>query len=656
MNDQFSSTVRANHGTIHSGSGDVINVFAQLAESAGKDPRAIADDQLAWLRKRFVPPGGFARAKAILQSSSTVFLEGQLGTGRTTAAWMLLEDFYSGTETIHELLLRDKKATYLDADQITEHALLLVDLSALTDERIWIDVQGELSGLRKVIHQRKAHLVVVLPTERNGTLRADLGAYSVTLSRPAEQKVLRSYLRAESIPTAATDAMPADCVEFFAKAPPIRRIADFASLVIEARDAMGSDGDFAVWCKKALAVLDNKQSASVRDKLATLCWGPQRAMLLATAMLHGAHVENVHRACASLLQVVGHPQAQHPLLEQADTAVLLKEIGATTDSFGKVRFNDFGFDSAVRNHFWTHWPNLRESIRTWVVEVIGISGIDQEDRDKLIKRFAEQCLHHRYRDLLPEFVQHCAENPRNGPRMNAAFLALRQGLEHEEHARIFRQTIYTWSTNATISKGLLQVLVVACWKVIAVHHPGQAMVRLHHLARREHGTTYARDVLAEMVDSDVQLRVWILRRLVDRLLSEDPTWDSFDVELFLKFADPASLVISRPRTSSPLRQPSAREALFEGWRAVFGQCPYEAWVDQAKRWIRTAFYEEQHREHLLDPLIYGGGHRADVQARLHVIARDLVTGPAAPIDAQRHALFTDRVLQKINAALGIQVT
>ena len=255
MSDQFRSFVSANHGSVHSGSGNVINnIFTQLAESVGKEPRGIADDQLAWLRQRFLQPEGFARARAILEASGTVFLDGEQGAGRKATAWMLLAELYSGAETFHEILPKEKGPPYLDTGQVSEGALLLVDLSVITEEQLWTTVHDELSNFRKVVRNSAARLVVVLPSRRIKPLQADLGAHRVGITRPSAGAAFQRYLRAEDIPVAETDSMPEDLSKFLAKNPPMRRVADFAALVIEARSRAGSEGGFAAWCADALGV------------------------------------------------------------------------------------------------------------------------------------------------------------------------------------------------------------------------------------------------------------------------------------------------------------------------------------------------------------------------------------------------------------------
>lgn len=647
MSEQVRSYVSANYGLLHTG-----DVFLQLAAAAGKDPRIVAVDHLRWLRRRFLEPGGFEKACTVLRSSGTVLLEGAPGTGRKAAAWMLLAKLYSGAETFKEILPEDR-APYLPTVHVSEGALLLVDLSAISSEASWTEIQSELPGFRMAVREHGAHLVAVLPGRMADPLEADLRPCRVELTRPPAGPVLQRYLRAADIPAAETDPERADLSEFLSVNPPMRQVAEFAELVIEARAAARPEDDFAAWCAAAQGVRDNKQGARVTEMLTALERGPQRALLLATALLHGAHAEVVRRGAADLLRVVKHPQDAPPLLEHEDITVRLRAVEAAADSSGRVRFTTFGYDAAVRAHFWAHWPELRQPIQRWMTDAMGLPGMEEGDRENLVTRFADLCLHDRYRDLLLDFVRQCAQDSRNGNRMGAAVLALRRGLEDEAYGRFFRQKILDWSRDSAISRGLAQVLVIACWKAMAVHHPDQAMVRLHHLARRERGTTHAHEALARIVAADAQLRVWMLRRLAERLESADETWKRFDADLFLELADTIPLRAPGPLNRAPLADVAIRQRLITGWHAVFRLRPYEAWHSQAAGWIQAAFEDERNREHLLDVLVRGGGQRTDLLAPLYVITRDLTL--VTPEKRERHARLVALVRRKIDAALGLQV-
>jgi hypothetical protein len=101
--------------------------------------------------------------------------------------------------------------------------------------------------------------------------------------------------------------------------------------------------------------------------------GPQRALLLTTAMLHGAHADAVHSATTLLLHAVDHPMDDRPPLEHADLAIRLEEASAGLTQHGAVRFKELEYDTAVRTHFWDHRPDLREHLGTWVGRTVELT-------------------------------------------------------------------------------------------------------------------------------------------------------------------------------------------------------------------------------------------------------------------------------------------
>ena len=149
--------------------------------------------------------------------------------------------------------------------------------------------------------------------------------------------------------------------------------------------------------------------------MATLSQGPQRALLLATAMLHGAHADSVHHAAASFLSTVEHPRDESPLLERATLGERLSEIKAELDVSGNVRFTTLGYASAVRAYFWTHLPELHDHIQDWVGRTAGFAELTDAEREGLVTRFTDQCLTDRYQSTWVSLVVQCtAKHTRAG--------------------------------------------------------------------------------------------------------------------------------------------------------------------------------------------------------------------------------------------------
>jgi hypothetical protein len=634
LTDSVSPHVSGTYGAVHAGSGDLFNYVISLADSKGRTPRKQAADDLRWLAQRFVHPAGFGRARDVLESRRTVFLDAPQGSGRIATAKMLLWELKPDAENVHELLPQDRESgSRLDLTHIGDGDRAWLDLSD-ADGPLWTEVHAELSSLRAAVHERAAHLVLVLPPEPKD-LRPESDQYRVRIERPPTQEVLRRYLRLAGIPQPGQ--LPAG--QFPGDNQPLREIARYVQLVTDARERASSQGDLATWCAAAYQAWRG-QVTEVAALVATLSKGPQRALLLATAMLHGAHADSVHHAAASFLQTVEHPRDESPVLERATLGQRLSEINAELDASGNVRFTTLGYDQAVRTYFWTHLPELHDHIRDWVGETADSADLTPAEREGLVRRFTEQCLTERYQSTWVSLVRQCTAKHTPG-KMKAAALVLQRGLRDETHGRIFRQQIYQWSRLDDLSDQLAEVIIAACRDEMAVSHPDEALVRLHHVARREHGTR-AREALVGLASGDRRFLRQMMNRLTD--MSPERTRWPVDVDLFLELAVPTAFTEAGPRNHALIDDSGILRQLADGWSLAFASPSHEAWQPLAARWLDRAAKDGLHRHALLDLLVGRGEPRTDVLARLYAMTR----GP------ELRPTISALLLQKINAAQGVQ--
>jgi energy-coupling factor transporter ATP-binding protein EcfA2 len=575
-------------------------------------PRSQAADDLRKLAQRFVPPVGFGNARRTLQDQRTVFIYGPPGSGRTTAARLLLGELAPSDGTIHQLLLQDRdRGGPLDFDQIRDSDHVWLDLTD-TGGWSWNEIRHEFPELRLTVRQRAARLVAILPDEDK---RFDQEVHDqwVAMDRPPLHEVLQRHLRMAGFP--AAEGLRE--LHFTQQNGPLRDVPRYVGLIAEAKDRATSGNDFLKWCAIAYEAL-NVREAEVRDLIAKRTHGSQRALLLTVAMLHGAHADVIEHAVTSLLKKVGHPPDDSSILEHAGLDQRLDEIEAELDHAGNIRFKVLGFDSAVRSYFWTHIIDLRKPLRDWLETVLGTPGIDQDDRENLIRNFAGLCLKDRYIailiDLVDEYTrQHTAPN-----RVIAAALILQCGLREENYGRTFRRQIYDWSTSDNIPDEREAVIVAACQQEIASTHPDEALVRLHHVARRKHRGD-AHQALIELVRTDRRFLRQLLARIVDRDLGLRK-WDA-DRLIFLDIADPAFLGDSGESDHPPIAEQVIFRQLCTGWNLVFTDLERESWTLRACEWLRHAAADEKHRDAFLEILIRGGEQCPNVLARLYATVR-----------------------------------
>ncbi|MFJ9086206.1 hypothetical protein ACIRL3_27685 [Streptomyces sp. NPDC102384] len=651
MSEHGSTRVENPHGYIHTGPG---NIYVNMA-SPSQDPdrpvfRGRAEDQLRQVRLVLVDPPGMGRAREVLADTGTVVLDGDPGSGRTAAAQVLLLEYRRDAGVFHELLPEEEEGELALHDPALVGAgdRLFLDLSA-ADDRQWSAVRADLPALRKAVHEQRAHLVVVMP--HGGTLDPDLQYYRVTIQRQDGRQVLRRHLRIHGLPYEQYMRDDTTVDEFLDGVDrPMREIADFADLVRRAREAAQPSEGFAQWCATAMRARNDRRreaAALVADRSEA----PQRALLIAVSMLHGAHADVVHRATQLLLHALGPASDGVPLLQHKDLAERLVEISAGSGPAGHVRFTELDQDSAVRAHFWDHMPDLRPHLGTWAASVVDLNDphVGPSVRDSLVARLAGQYLRTSRGEGLAALAEGwSSQEPTSRARLDAAVHALTCALQDPAHGREFRHRVYQWCRERRLHGAFADVLIRLCVEVIATSHPDQALLRLFYLARRESVPSGpALRALDALVADSRRLR----RRLLDRVTRFGLSGP--DLPMFLHVCDPIPLTDNASATRALLEENEVRRSLTTGWHAVLAGLCRADWQPYAVRWLhRAGDGAVHHGELLLDILVDAAGRcgerRGEVFAALYASARAAeLTAPGGPSHA---AEFTELLFRKIGAA------
>ncbi|WP_128427743.1 hypothetical protein [Streptomyces cyaneus] len=614
--------------TVHNYFGD-----PPLLKTPKVTPRRVAEDQLINLQRQFARPPGINDAYDVLVGEHTVIVHGEPGSGRSSAAQVLLCELPRDGGTYHELTPEKPETPsgrWLSPDLVGGRDRMLLDLSS-ADDRTWQAVHSELSGFRHEVLRKGAFLAIVLPHQSREQLSPQFSQFSRKIGRPNTWEAVNRHLWLAEVEGNVRDLAPSALHTYLDTAPPMRDLARLAERIAAAR----GHGDFAAWCEAALAAQTDRTS-DVAEALRRVRKGRERALFLTAAMLEGARAEVVHRATNLLVQEAGSAHDDRPLLEHKSLSVRLETVGAELGSDSRVRFTQPHFAETARDYFWANLPDVREPLSTWLKQAVRLRDLDETDLANLVVRFTDLCLSTGESERLTALVeQWTQDSAHRTTEVLAAAHVLQRGVEHEQWDAEFRSKIYTWSTGRP-PKHLREVLVEVCTKVMSIHHPEPALVRLHHLARNEpHPGVVARRALLDYVSQDVRLQ----RRLLARLATaQSERYHRADADLFLDLAGfPDNFLLAAP----------TREWLTTCWRMAFELLTPQRWTRCTANWLATADQVDGEAlvEAALNILVDASDARYPVLSRIYADARRNVSPGLA-----------SRLLQSINTAQRARFT
>ncbi|ASU79968.1 hypothetical protein CDG81_18780 [Actinopolyspora erythraea] len=613
------------HGNVHSGSGDlysgptvVMNVLRETTEYL-RVSGMIPQNDLGWLNRRFVPPQHFGLARDRLGETRTVLLHGPVGSGRRSAAKMLLHELSDEASSFAEFA---EEAAFpengLSPERVKSGQRLLLDLSH-SDSDTLIARRRELPALRAVLEQRNAYLAIVLPNGRQDWASEELAGHTVEIARPSERLVLLRHLAAAGIELSDQDELPPELARYLEG--PLREIAELAEL---ARRVMLGNPDWSVsrWLREALAAVTERREEAA-DQVEQRQDARERAVLFAAAMCHGASADAVFFASQTLLELLELTGQEPPRLRQRGHLSQLDELGYRLDHGEHPGFGSFAYDSALRHHFWENYPDLRSSFCEWTEKVVSSEWLSRRDRRDLVDRYLEQALSTGCVVEVLRSINRWSGTERNsvpGYWLQFADQALVTGLNDQRYGARFRQLVYRWACSNQLPQRAGQLLVHVCTDVIAPNYPEQAIVRLHQRARREvdPAEPTARQALRETALADRGM----LRRVIDRFATEFGGWRwwSVDLDLFVDVLDPWCLVDDSRATKPLLAESVVRSQLVLGWRALMRYRQDLAW-SAVRWWLGTAGLL-RNPDLLLWLLVEAAGYEIGALAALHVTARD----------------------------------
>ncbi|MFJ2674061.1 hypothetical protein [Streptomyces sp. NPDC087525] len=615
MTSPGGTSVNNPQGPLHSGGGNQYNYHWSIGSEdplvrAGVDRLQIVREHRLRLAKCFVRPRGFGRAAdRLAQPGSAVILQGAPGAGRRAAATVLLEEASAPGGRIEELHSKPEEG----APEPSPGDRYLLDLSRV-GENDYSAAQHTLMKYRSLVEKHGARMVVVFPSGLEWMLDAELAPLAVDIERPRGRAVLSRHLRVRGV-RFEYEQLSTDELTHMCATAPMRELDRLAGLVAQARDSARYGTDFAHWRDEAMAAATN-WSQQVAQQLREHRGGPERALLLAAAMMSGAAADTVMGAAGRLLELVRHPRDETPRLAQDGLGEQFEKLSLVREDDGRVRFGGLAYDDAVRRHFWENFPELRAGFRDWVEQCTALPELGPEDRRRLVGRFAEQALSSGRPEDLCVLVEKWTQPSAGGRLSAAAATTLELGLSHEQYGPRFRSRVYQWVTAARLKPDLARVLIGVCRHVISATHPEQAMVRLRHLALRqgipEALVQEARSALLQLARKSRRLYARSVLPLLPGRRSEDGNLD-----VLLALLDPVDLRIEPPWRESTL-----------AWRAVMGGTPSAAWCPVVQRWL-TRLARREASDRVLGVLLLAAAGDRDLLNQLYVTTCDWADSQAA---------------------------
>lgn len=628
---------------IHTGTGHVFNIFGSGHESVLRQirPRLTFRGDLSWSEQRFAAPPGLDDARAALRKHGTALLTGPRGSGRSTAAKVVVNES-AGDQSPYALLTEepyDPHRRLGEVSLLADHRLVLDLLDA--SEEVFLTRMRELPEFRARLVSSTGYLVVVVPDEFAHHLGDELRPLVARIDRPAGPVVLRRHLEAEGF-YPAPDQLDSEDVSASLELP-VAEISGLATRIIDLSRSAPNRALDALLAEAISEQTDRREEASKLVEQRTT--GRDRAILLASAMCHGASGDAVFFASHRLVRMMGLDEAEKPRLEQEGYRSQLQRLQVDISPRDSIEFSKLSYDEAVLEHFWDNFPDLRVEFRRWVEQVITLRQLTGQDRLRLVDRFTAQAL----RTGSPEQVGLVVEKwvfPRDGeasPLQDFGVRALVTGLKDARHGTHFRRMVYEWSRAQDLPDSVGQILVEVSTEVIAPNFPGQALVRLHHRARREPGKL-ARHALLDLVQrSTLQYRLMLERLAADLLKTSQ--WQ-VDFLLFVELADPLLLSDTAQRTRPLVTDRQVRSQLVTCWRQLM-LARSDLVVQRLFQWLTTAA-RAPHPDLLLGVLVEAASASVELLGALYAAAKDWTETP------EGHPEVAIRLSQLIDQAQGLQ--
>lgn len=418
---------------------------------------------------------------------------------------------------LQELLDSDEKALQETIDGTTGVALSMDWSDEGPDPAVRL--LRQLGVLENRLSENGCVAVVAIPEALAGEARKQFPGQVHTLGRPPAEDVFR--IRSTRLTPPLLDALTGDTgltAELRDAWPPQAiRIAKLAD------EAYGNGITDVPGIRDHVRAALSDWREEARQELLKHSTAPQRALLLATAMLENSGPVTVVKGRELLLRASDYPAEPVNALEGTDVVTELQMLGNLVDAHA-ARFRRADFGTALLHLAWREYPGLRHVLLKWLDRLPGaVATRTMSELDGLSQRVVALSARDGGGQIAVAVARRWA-GVSPGPdtaRRVAAVLLLREACLHPRIGRDMRHRVYQDSYYGGGSPRFRAALAEAIgW--FDVSHQAAAMTRLKHLARgpEEEVTSAVVEAVARLA-GEMTLGQ-LLRYLADWLHAGDP--------------------------------------------------------------------------------------------------------------------------------------
>jgi hypothetical protein len=611
---------------LHATAGNVYQENLQfLGDAAGVRDLIIRDEidqtYVAWLRQRFVQPVEYAdvlRLWASEPASPVVYLEGAPRTGRWTAAVNLLLDA-AGTMSDRITVIEPDSETRLDLRRVRRGARVLLDLTDAEAATV-AAVEKQLRAFIQTVDDASGRLVVLLSGHETEYLADNSRIRRFTA--PNAREVLIKHLTtdgfADDVPAILDDSRVGQLLQTAEVRDAARLSALYLREVRSDRDAKRSIDS------RVSAAVDayHNWSDDLIKRYDEIDDTERRSLLLTVALLDNSTTETLYWSERLLLKLTKTASEQINLLGGKGFSGRLKKLEVVEFSHDRAWFRKHTYDLSVLRHVWTSYPELRDVLVNWVVELGKghVKALAPAERDRMMVRFVDVCADNgAWEKVVAAATSWNAERSKDTTPHSVRLMTM--AALDERIGRKIHKKMYDLVRSPSLDVPTADLVVQVCCGEFGRKHTGKALTLLGHIADRSDSKVAAR-VVSTVIDLAVRadVLVQVLTKTIEWLNATDKPrqWERARL-ILLGISDPDRGLL-RPADLSDASPSELRVLLRSAWSAVLGSADDVAVDGAVVAWLRMA-WEPEWRRPVLGILVEATDGDIKQLARLRLAAR-----------------------------------